>query len=178
MKKKLTTIALVAVLALTGCTVNEELIGKTINTIGGLLLEAESTDQEETFEHYTVKRVVDGDTFVIEQNGKDVKVRLIGVDTPESVASQEYLDRTGKENTEEGKKASEFTRELIEGEIVHLEFDAQTEDRYGRLLAYVYLDDGRMLQDVLLEEGYANLATYPPNVKYVDRFEEIVQKRN
>lgn len=118
---------------------------------------------------YTVKRVVDGDTFVISLNGSDTKVRLIGVDTPESVASDEYLEKTGKENSEAGKEASDYTKSLIEGETVYLEYDASTEDKYGRLLAYCYLSDGRMLQEILLSEGYANLMTIQPNVKYVER---------
>lgn len=126
-------------------------------------------------ENHNVIRVVDGDTFVINVDDEDVKVRLIGVDTPESVASDEYLEETGKENTQAGEDASAFTKSLIENTTVYLEFDASTEDQYGRLLAYVYLEDGRMLQDILLEEGYAQLATYPPNVKYVDHFIEIVE---
>lgn len=126
-------------------------------------------------ENHNVVRVVDGDTFVIKVDDEDVKVRLIGVDTPESVASDEYLEETGKENTQAGEDASAFTKSLIEGTTVYLEFDASTEDKYGRLLAYVYLEDGQMLQDILLTEGYAQLATYPPNVKYVDHFVATVE---
>jgi len=59
---------------------------------------------------------------------------------------------------------------------VRLEFDVQQKDRYGRLLAYVYLPDGRMLNEVLLEEGYAALLTVPPNVKYAERLRKA-QKR-
>lgn len=120
-------------------------------------------------DQYKVKRVVDGDTFVISLNGSDTKVRLIGVDTPESVASDEYLEKTGKENSEAGKTASDYTKSLIDGKTVYLEYDASTEDKYGRLLAYCYLSDGRMLQEILLSEGYANLMTVQPNVKYVER---------
>ncbi len=122
-----------------------------------------------------VKRVVDGDTFTIVSDNKEIKVRLIGIDTPESVASQEYLDKTGKENTQEGIDASTFTKELISDKTVYLEFDAGREDKYGRLLAYVYLEDGRMLQDILLENGYAELMTIQPNVKYADRFVQTIQ---
>ena len=126
-------------------------------------------------ENHNVVRVVDGDTFVIKVDDEDVKVRLIGIDTPESVASDEYLEETGKENTQAGEDASAFTKSLIEGTTVYLEFDASVEDQYGRLLAYVYLEDGQMLQDILLTEGYAQLATYPPNVKYVDHFVSTVE---
>ena len=65
--------------------------------------------------------------------------------------------------------ASDYTKSLIEDKTVYLEYDASTEDKYGRLLAYVYLSDGRMLQEILLSEGYANLMTIQPNVKYVER---------
>lgn len=128
-----------------------------------------SDDKKMTPAH--VKRVVDGDTFVLD-NG--TKVRLIGIDTPESVASEEYLKKTGKENTEEGNSASEFTKSLLEGEDVYLEFDASKEDKYGRLLAYVFMKDGRMVQDILLENGYAQLMTIQPNVKYSNHFVDVL----
>lgn len=121
-----------------------------------------------------VVRVIDGDTFVIDLNGEGRKVRLIGVDTPESVAPNEYLSVSSKENTEFGTEVSDFVKNLIEGQTVYLEFDVSTEDKYGRLLAYVYLSDGRMLQDILLENGYAELMTVPPNVKYVEHFTELL----
>lgn len=116
---------------------------------------------------YEVKEVVDGDTFKILYNGKETKVRLIGVDTPESVHP------TATKNTEEGKRASECTKSLIEGKRVKLEFDVSQTDKYGRLLAYVYLESGEMLNKKLLEEGYAKIATYPPNVKYVELFTKV-----
>ncbi|RME11542.1 MAG: thermonuclease, partial [Aquificota bacterium] len=59
---------------------------------------------------------------------------------------------------------------LPKGETVYLEFDVQKTDRYGRLLAYVWLSDGRMLNEVLVKEGYAMVYTIPPNVKYQERF--------
>lgn len=125
-----------------------------------------------------VERVVDGDTLVVSYNDSEYKIRLIGVDTPESVASESYLESTGKENTQEGVDASNYTKSLVEDKDVYLEFDISSEDKYGRLLAYVYLEDGQMLQDILLENEYANLATYPPNVKYVEHFTQIVELRH
>ena len=115
---------------------------------------------------YKVVRVVDGDTIVINFNGTDEKVRFIGVDTPESVHSN------SDKNTEEGTIASDFTKELLSDKSVSLEFDVSERDRYGRLLAYVYLD-GEMINKTLLNEGYAKVATYPPNVAYVDEFTEL-----
>lgn len=125
------------------------------------------------FEKHTVHRVIDGDTFTIIEDNQEIYVRLIGVDTPESVAPEEYLKETNKENTWGGEIASEFTKELIENKDVYLEWDVQKTDKYGRYLCYVYLENGEMLQKILLENGIAKLATYPPNIKYVDEFKEV-----
>ncbi len=113
-----------------------------------------------------VTRVVDGDTIVVDFHGKEERVRLIGVDTPESV----HPDKS--KNVEFGKISSDFTKSKLEGKEIKLEFDVQERDKYGRLLAYVYLE-GKMFNRSLLEEGYANIATFPPNVKYVKEFTEI-----
>lgn len=115
---------------------------------------------------YKVVRVVDGDTIVVDFNDKDEKVRLIGIDTPESVHPD------ANKNTEEGITASDFTKNLLSDKSVSLEFDVSERDRYGRLLAYVYLE-GEMVNKTLLKEGYAQVATYPPNVAYVDDFTEL-----
>lgn len=120
---------------------------------------------------YDVLRVVDGDTIVVDFNGTEEKVRLIGVDTPESVHPD------SERNSEAGVLASDYTKERLEGKQVELEFDVQERDMYGRLLAYVWLD-GVMYNKTLLEDGVANLATYPPNVKHVEEFTAIVEARN
>lgn len=115
---------------------------------------------------YKVIRVVDGDTIKVNFNGVEESVRLIGIDTPESVHPD------AAKNVIEGKTASDYTKALIEGKEVTLEFDVEQRDRYGRLLAYVYLN-GVMVNKTLLQEGYAQVSTYPPNVKYVDDFTSI-----
>ena len=125
-----------------------------------------SIDDKEETNTVKVTRVVDGDTIIVNLNGKEERVRLIGIDTPESV----HPDIS--KNLPEGKTAYEFTKSKLEGKEVVLEFDVQERDKYGRLLAYVYID-GVMFNKTLLEEGYAKVATYPPNVKYVDEFTEI-----
>jgi len=107
----------------------------------------------------TVERVVDGDTFVLDTGEK---VRMILINTPESV----HPDET--KNTEFGKIASEFTKNLLEGKEVILEKDVSETDRYGRLLRYVYLEDGTFVNELIVKEGYAQIATYPPDVKYKD----------
>lgn len=116
-----------------------------------------------------VTRVVDGDTLEVQIDGKKERVRLIGIDTPESVHPD------ASKNIEAGKIALEFTRSKLEGKEVELEFDVQERDQYGRLLAYIYLD-GLMFNKTLLEMGYARLATYPPNVKYLDDFTKIQEE--
>lgn len=110
-----------------------------------------------------VVRVVDGDTYLIRIDGKEERVRLIGLDTPESVAPQE-----GR-NTKEGVLVSDYMKDYLEGKTVTLEYDVQKRDQYGRILAYVYYED-EMVNEKLLKEGYARVTTYPPNVRYVDQF--------
>jgi micrococcal nuclease len=120
-------------------------------------------------EGYSVVRVVDGDTIIVDIDGTEERVRFIGVDTPESV----HPDQS--KNVEYGEIASEFTKSMLEDQSVTLEYDVQERDRYGRVLAYVYLD-GEMFNKTLLEEGHAQVATYPPNVKYVEDFTAIQEK--
>jgi len=115
---------------------------------------------------YEVLRVVDGDTIIVDFGGKAEKVRMIGIDTPESVHPDE------SRNTPEGKIASDFTKSQLEGRSVQLEFDVEERDKYGRMLAYVWID-GVMYNKTLLSEGYAKIATFPPNVKYVDDFKAL-----
>lgn len=113
-----------------------------------------------------VIRVVDGDTFVANVEGREEKVRLILIDTPETVHPQKPVQPFGPE-------ASAFTKKKLEKQKVQLELDVQERDRYGRILAYVYLRDGSMLNQELLKQGLAKVSVYQPNVKYVDRFREI-----
>ena len=120
-------------------------------------------------ELYEIKKVVDGDTIQIRFNGKKERLRLIGIDTPESV----HPDET--KNTENGELASEYTKSLLTGKSVNLEFDVEERDQYGRLLAYVYLD-GEMINKKLIRDGYAQLETVPPNVKYVEEFTALLKE--
>jgi micrococcal nuclease len=112
-----------------------------------------------------VKRVVDGDTVVVRLASGDERVRLIGVDTPESVDPRRPVECFGKE-------AARRTEELVPpGTLVRLERDVEARDRYGRLLAYLYrVDDGTFVNLALVEEGFAQPLTIPPNVAYANRF--------
>ena len=117
-----------------------------------------------------VEKVIDGDTFLC--SGE--RVRLIGVDTPESSLNRRAFKQkefgTPIEVLSLGARAKAFVVRLIPpGTRVRLEFDIERRDRYGRLLAYVYLPDGRMLNEVILMNGYGSLLTIPPNVKHAER---------
>lgn len=131
-----------------------------------VIVTTKTTNTVNTVNGYKVIRVVDGDTIIVNINGKEERVRLIGVDTPESVHPD------SNKNVEYGKIASAFTKNKLEGNTVTLEYDVQERDQYGRLLAYVYLG-GQMFNKTLLAEGHAKVATYPPNVKYVSDFLSI-----
>lgn len=110
----------------------------------------------------TVTRVVDGDTVEVRFRGRPLTVRLIGIDTPESVAPGEPVQCFAI-------KASDYTTERLDGEDVRLEFDVERIDPFGRTLAYVWLGN-ELFNETLVREGYAFVTTYPPNVRYVDRF--------
>ena len=95
---------------------------------------------------YDVVRVVDGDTLIVSVDGSECRIRMIGIDTPESVHPD------ASRNTEQGKAAAAYTTELLTGKQVYLEYDTDRTDDYGRTLAYVWLD-GCMVEDLLLESG-------------------------
>jgi micrococcal nuclease len=111
-------------------------------------------------EQVRVARIVDGDTVELGDGGT---VRLIGVDTPETVAPGQPVDCYGPE-------ASAYTKQLLEGQTVFLEKDVSETDRFGRLLRYVYLESGEMVNELLVLDGYARVSTFPPDVKYQERF--------
>jgi micrococcal nuclease len=117
---------------------------------------------------YTVTKVTDGDTIHIEMDGRDEKVRLIGINTPETVDPRRPVQCFGKE-------ASARMKELASGKIVRLEYDdsQNTRDAYGRLLAYVYLEDDQMLNRKMVAEGYAYEYTYLTPYKYQKEFREL-----
>ncbi len=120
---------------------------------------------------YSVTRVVDGDTFWIDNGSeKGLKIRLIGVDAPES-------RNTGrKEKAFYGTEASGYLSGLIGGKRVRLEYDIDRFDRYGRTLAYVFLENGTFVNAVMVKNGYAMVMTVPPNVKYAETFLNLMRK--
>lgn len=110
-------------------------------------------------ESYKIKKVIDGDTLLL-TNGE--YVRLIGVDTPETKHPQKPVEYFGRE-------AYLFTKRMVEGKQVRLEFDWQKRDKYGRLLAYVYLMDGTFLNAEAIKQGYGFAYTKYP-FKYLELF--------
>ena len=121
---------------------------------------------------YKVLRVVDGDTIRIDYNGKDEKVRFIGLDTPETKDPRKPIQCFGREAT---AKMTEFA----ENKNIRLEFDkTQGErDKYGRLLAFVYSEDNKNLAYEMIRQGYGNEYTYNSNpYKYQNEFKEAARK--
>jgi micrococcal nuclease len=113
-------------------------------------------------EDATVSRVIDGDTVQVVVNGKRFTVRYIGVDSPESKKPGTPVQCFARESTA-------FNRALAQGRKVRMESDVNNVDTFGRLMRYIYLDDGRMVNEEITRAGYALAATYPPDVKYQAR---------
>jgi micrococcal nuclease len=138
--------ALFIVLALAGCGTNTH-----------------ATASNQTHDA-VVTRNTDGDTLYLSGIGK---VRLIGIDTPEVFGQSECF----------GKQASAFTERILPpGKHVRYRLGVDPTDRYGRALAYVYLEDGRMFNELLAERGYATPLTIPPNVEFADRFVQAARR--
>ncbi|NSW84098.1 MAG: thermonuclease family protein [Syntrophothermus sp.] len=129
----------------------------------------------------TVTSVADGDTLHVKINGREEKVRLIGVNTPE-IAHPDL----GIKEQPYGKEAAAYTQKRLTGKQVYLELDVGERDKYGRILAYVWLEQpksdsetevrAKMYNAELLLNGYAQVMTVPPNVKYADTFVKFQQE--
>ncbi|MBI3330802.1 MAG: thermonuclease family protein [Candidatus Omnitrophica bacterium] len=152
--------------------------------MGALVLAASSCGSSLP-ERSTVRRVVDGDTVEL-ADGR--LVRYIGIDAPEVRRRARPGDRewragqgTGWVEDPEpmGREATAFNRRLVEGKSVRLEYDVQTHDRFGRLLAYVYVSEPggseAMANAELLREGLAQPLTIPPNVRHAERFRALAE---
>lgn len=120
---------------------------------------------------YDVVKVIDGDTIVVKIEDKEETIRLIGIDSPETVDPQKSVECFSKE-------ASAKAKELIEGKKITLEIDPTqgNKDKYNRLLRYVFLDDGTFINKKLIEDGYAFEYTYEKPYKYQSEFKEAQKK--
>lgn len=155
---------------------NEE---DTTNSDDNIATDSATATASSDFEAVDLVRVVDGDTIIINTAGEDISVRLIGVDTPESVNPDE------NKNNEYGSMASEYTKGLLaDVQTLYLQYDVTKTDKYGRTLAYVWLNDNintlsqsdicdNMLNAILVENGYAYDKLYMPNKEYADIFAEL-----
>ncbi len=134
-----------------------------------LLIACETASQPETgsvssdSEMAEVVWVIDGDTIDVDLDGETYRVRYIGVDTPER-EEPFYAE------------ASEYNRRMVANQTVFLVKDVSDTDRFGRLLRYVYLDDGTFLNADLIAKGYARLVTFPPDVSNADYFRELQEE--
>jgi len=118
-----------------------------------------------------LERVVDGDTIIVHNpEGKRLRVRLTGINAPESVHEDE------SKNTDEGREASAFMKDLMsEIDIVYLEYDVEEFDQYDRTLAYVWIDTGDtyiMVNEIMLATDHAEPVYIEPNLKYADDFRQ------
>jgi micrococcal nuclease len=116
---------------------------------------------------YPVVKVVDGDTVTIEKDGENVTLRLIGLDTPETVDPRKPVQCFGRE-------ASDAAKKILSGKEVSIETDPSqdTYDKYGRLLAYVYLPDGTLFNEYMIAEGFGHEYTYDKPYRYQADFKQ------
>jgi micrococcal nuclease len=117
------------------------------------------------WEEARVVRVIDGDTIEVTVGGQSKTVRYIGVNTPETVAPNRPVECFGPE-------ASNANKAMVSGKSVWLEKDVSETDRFGRLLRYVFANDG-FVNAELVKQGYAQVSTFPPDVKYVPLFQDL-----
>lgn len=135
-----------------------------------LLDNREQTNELET-DHVIISRVIDGDTVLVTTSeGEEERVRLLLIDTPESVSPREPVQKFGPE-------AAAFAKQrLKQGQTVTLEKGNPQRDQYGRLLGYLWINDENFNKS-MIEKGYARVAyVFPPNTKYVDEFREAEHK--
>ncbi|MBQ9662573.1 MAG: thermonuclease family protein [Oscillospiraceae bacterium] len=138
-----------------------------VQSAAGGIREWISPTPEAPVRQYEVIRVIDGDTLLVRIEGEEVSVRLIGVDAPESVHPDE------SRNTPEGTVASDWMKNyMADRRQVALEYDEELLDHFGRTLAYVYVGD-TLLEDELLRAGMAVTLVMEPNTRYQLHFAEV-----
>ena len=142
-----------------------------ISTTTGQNVITEEKATSTGYSYYKVSGVVDGDTIKINMNGKIETLRLIGLDTPETLDPRKLVQCFGKE-------ASNKAKELLIGKKVRIETDSSqgSKDKYNRTLAYIYLEDGLFYNKYMIEQGYAHEYTYNVPYKYQSEFKEAVRK--
>jgi micrococcal nuclease len=146
--------------------------------VSGVCLAAVPIDREPA----RVIRVISADTLTILYRGKWEEIKLIGPDAPETTLNDKTYEEalrnssTPAEVLSRGLKATEYVKQYLQyGSQIWVEFDVQKRDRFSRLLGYVYLANGRMLNEILLRLGLADLFLVPPNLRYSHRFQEMAR---
>jgi micrococcal nuclease len=119
-------------------------------------IESENKLKRNTYEYEKVLEVIDGDTFKIENS---IKVRLIGIDSEE-------LDSKDEKERLLAIEAKKFSIDNLENKYVKLVKDISNKDKYGRLLRYVYLEDGIFFNELIVREGLAKIKKYEPDIKF------------
>jgi micrococcal nuclease len=129
-----------------------------------------------------VMRIINGDTLTVLYQGKWEEIKLLGLDMPETTLNDRVYEKALKHSTtpaeiiNRGLSGREFVKKYLQyGSQVWIEFDVQKRDHYSRLLGYVYLADGRMLNEIILRAGLTEPLLLPPNLKYQQRFQEIAR---
>ncbi len=153
-RRILVLMALVALLA-TGCDI-ETITEPTT---------APTTAPSASDDSVRVVRVVDGDTIIVEIDGREERLRYLGIDTPETVRPNTPVECFGREASAENAR-------LVEGKRVELERDTSNRDRFDRLLRYVYVIDAGeriFVNEALVANGFAYASTFPPDVKYEEQ---------
>ncbi len=173
--KKLFSICILVFALLSGCASNnagsrnDNLYDKITGVPGLIAHNSEQGLMPKGYAQVYVKRAVDGDTLAVIYKGDSLRVRLLDIDTPESV-------KQGVSAQPYAKEASNFTRKLVQGEKVKLIFEEGLKDKYGRLLAHVFLKDGTYLNAVLVRNGYARAEIISPNTVLKDYFLNLQEK--
>ena len=165
----------IIILAISIMAIMYTIIGVALNNLEDTPLPTEPLERVELI------RVVDGDTLLVkDKDGVEQKVRLIGVDAPESVNPDK------SKNTEEGEEASDYLKLMLNDiKYIYLEYDSEKIDKYGRTLAYVWLvhnpvvpeDIKHMINYNLIQRGIAKPMTIRPNTKYKNVFERSYNTR-
>jgi micrococcal nuclease len=129
-----------------------------------------------------IMRIINGDTLTILYHGKWEEIKLIGLDMAETTLNDRVYEKALKNSTtpaaiiNRGLADREFVKKYLQyGSQIWIEFDTQKRDRFSRLLGYVYLADGRMLNEIILRAGLTEPLLIPPNLKYQQRFQEIAR---
>lgn len=181
--KKISSLCIASILGL--CLFTVRSIGGT-NSIDSKVLNAHKNKKDykapkskaNNFVQARVVKVVDGDTISVSISGKVHKIRMVGVDTPETVHPKKPVQYYGKE-------ASNYTKSQLTGKTVYLQKDVRDTDKYGRLLRYVWIQRpssnnpskneviSMMYNAQLVKNGYGHVYTYPPDVKYIPIFREL-----